>query len=49
MKLRKTIYFYEETWELLQDFNYIYGWKKSSNSDLVDYIVRSFISAEKKR
>lgn len=49
MKLRKTIYFSEETWKLLQEFNYRYGWKESSNSDLLDYIFRSFLSAEKKR
>lgn len=48
-KVRKTVYFTESTWDLFISYQYRYGWKDSSNSDLIDYIVKSFISAEKKR
>lgn len=48
-KLRRTIYFSEDTWELLQQYIYRYGWNSKSNSDNVDYIVKSYLTAEKKR
>ncbi len=46
-KLRKTIYFSEETWKLIDEYIYRYGWKDSSISDLVDYCCRTYITAHK--